>query len=73
MHKRCEHTDGAWHDCRYVDQRNALIKAAADEANNEHGKVRDGMAEERTDAWNRTFHEAMKRLATMAGLGGGAR
>jgi hypothetical protein len=51
----------------YVEKRDGLIDIAVRIANEKHAKENiDG--ENYTDAWNRTYHKAMNRLAYEAGL-----
>ncbi len=61
----CMHTDGAKHNCMYVDYRNSLIPKAEAVANKacglsgEDGEVVDDISAKR---WNRVFHDTMSKL-----------
>jgi hypothetical protein len=56
--RTCEHPDGKWHDCAYVDQRNALIPRATQMAGTQFmdGPDRDGKS------WDQRYMEAMDSL-----------
>jgi hypothetical protein len=66
--RSCEHPDGPFHDCEYVDQRNALIPRATQMADAEHAKARVGLTAATGDgkSWDQRYMEAMDRLWTGA-------
>lgn len=51
----------------YVEKRDALIDSAVRIANEKHSKE-SFVGENYNDAWNRTYHKTMNRLAYEAGL-----
>jgi len=51
----------------YIEKRDALIDSAVRIANEKHPKE-SFVGENYNDAWNRTYHKTMNRLAYEAGL-----
>jgi hypothetical protein len=51
----------------YIEKRDALIDSAVRIANEKHSKE-SFVGENYNDAWNRTYHKTMNRLAYEAGL-----
>ncbi len=65
----CTHTEGKFHDCEYVERRNALIPVAERKANQyypEHlrsGRSAMGPQTEARNGRDALFHAEMNRLA----------
>jgi hypothetical protein len=57
----CYHTEGAGHDCAYVDARNALLPIAAKLASLRTG-VLEVRSEQENASWDRAFLLAMDEL-----------
>lgn len=52
----CKHTEGPYHDCKYVDARTALIPKAS--------QIADRIFHPSHPDWTIAFHAAMERLTT---------
>lgn len=60
----CEHTEGRFHDCAYVEKRNRAVTIACIHADKLLGQQPMGprLYDEWSQRWNRAFHQAMRNL-----------